>query len=485
MYQICRPRLLFGLAGPLRITTLLITSLSLGLLFPYCCLADEVQFLLVEELEFEYPVASATQCNRESSASIHDVELIPASYQTSDTSEREFRITYAEGLAFELPGDICQPDNSPFRMRINSWFQLRHTAIGSDGGNRDQNDFEFERLRLQFGGHVYTQDLRYFLQFDGDSDQSEVSDWLDYYITYDLGHSLWLLDKGRLGLRAGKWKLPFNRARAESGWKMEFADRSMASSFFDINRSVGVGIYGRFPLLGKEVNWESALFNGLNTGGFRPGRTGELNQKFGISGRVFSNLIGDWGSDGEPDLSCRCTPAVRAGVGFAHSSVDNIDGTREFTIFRVVDSGDTLASLLPAGVDTFDVTFFATDLNVKFGGFSFHSEYYFRTIGGFDANLPALFDHGFLLQTGYFILPGKLQLLSRWSRIVGDSGTLGVENQSADEMASGAVWYFRGHEAKLTFDVTHLNGAPIRDTALNILPGDSGWMYRTQVQVKF
>lgn len=468
-----------------RNTILLITSLLLGLLFPWCCLAAETKFLFADELKFEFPVAVANQSNREANASNDNAELFPAFYETGKKSELEFRTTYAEGLVFELPGDRCQPDKSPFRMRINSWFQLRHTAIDSDGGNPDQNDFEFERLRLQFGGHVYTPDLRYFLQFDGDSDQLETSDWLDYYVSYDLGHNLGLLDKGRFGFRAGKWKLPFNRARAESGWKLEFVDRSMASSFFDINRSVGVGIYGSLPLLSKKVNWESALFNGLKTGGFRPGRAGELNQKFGISSRVSSDLIGDWGNDGEPDLNCRCAPAVRAGAGFAHSSVDNIDGTREFTIFRVVDSGDTLASILPAGVDTFDVTFFATDLNLKYSGASFHSEYYFRIIDDFNSNIPTLFDHGFMLQSGYFILPRKLQLLSRWSRIVGDSGTLGVVEHSADEAAGGVVWYFRSHEAKLTLDVTHLNGAPIRDTALNILPGDSGWMYRTQLQIKF
>lgn len=76
----------------------------------------------------------------------------------------------------------------------------------------------------------------------------------------------------------------------------------------------------------------------------------------------------------------------------------------------------------------------------------------------------------------------KLELISRWSRIIGNSETLGAAEQSADEAAVGAVWYIRGQAIKVTCDATNLNGAPIRDLALNILPGDDGWLYRTQMQ---
>ena len=81
-------------------------------------------------------------------------------------------------------------------------------------------------------------------------------------------------------------------------------------------------------------------------------------------------------------------------------------------------------------------------------------------------------------------LPG-IQLIGRHARIVGDSGTLGAIKQSADEVAAGVVVYANRHRMKLTFDVTHLNGAPIRDSALSIQPGDEGWLYRTQFQWKF
>jgi len=57
-----------------------------------------------------------------------------------------------------------------------------------------------------------------------------------------------------------------------------------------------------------------------------------------------------------------------------------------------------------------------------------------------------------------------------------------VTQPSADEVAAGMSWYIRGHNLKLTFDVTKLNGAPPRDPALNIRPGDDGLLFRSQSQ---
>ena len=114
------------------------------------------------------------------------------------------------------------------------------------------------------------------------------------------------------------------------------------------------------------------------------------------------------------------------------------------------------------------------------------TQYYMRYLTAFSSVPVAdLFDYGVLVQSGYFIIPKKLELLARWSRIVGDSANLGANKESADEYACGAAWYIRGHNLKLIFDVTRVNGAPINDSALNILRGDDGWLYRTNFQWKF
>ncbi len=393
---------------------------------------------------------------------------------------------YDNGFAMTSPGGVkLKPGDVPFSLRLNSWMQFRHTYFDSDGPNPDENDLEFERLRLTLQGHAYTSDLKYFMQFDGDSDGAEAVDFLDYYFAYDIGHHRCCLDQRRFGFKVGKWKVPYNRARNESLWKMQFADLSITSGFFDANRALGVGVFGKVDALGKVFVYETGVFNGLRNEGFRPGRRGELDRNFAYAGRVHSVLVGEWGDDGQPDLHAHEHLAVRVGAGTAITRVDN-EGLREFERIFVVDSGATLASILPPGVTAYDLAMYACDANFKYRGLSFHSEYYWRHIFNFaGAPVPDLFDHGFFVQSGYFIVPEKFELAARWSRIVGDSGTLGATTQSADEITAGCTWYFNGNNAKLTFDATHINGAPLTDSRLNLLAGDIGWLYRTQLQLRF
>ncbi|MDA0284558.1 MAG: hypothetical protein O3B86_14515 [Planctomycetota bacterium] len=389
--------------------------------------------------------------------------------------------TYDRGFVLR-PYDATK---TPFEMKINSWFQLRHSVLNSDGPNPDQNDIEFERSRLIFRFHSISEYLEYFLQIDGDDDQAQRLDVLDFYISYDVGADQLGLDDGRLSIRAGRWKLPFNRTRYTSGLNLQFADRSMSSVFFDIDRSVGIGLFGKEELLGKTVNWETAMFNGIRTNGLRPGRQGELDRNLGVSGRVFSDLIGDWGTDEESDLSWHDELAVRIGAGFAFSREDASDGPAEFGRVLVVDSGQTLASALP-GADEYNLFLYAVSADMKYQGWSLMSEYYFRSVSEISgAAVPDLLDHGFLLQTGYFIVPERLEVMARWSRIVGNSGTLGMRDQSADEVAGGIACYFKGRNLKLVFDATHVNSSPINDRAVGFLPGDDGMLYRTQLQFLF
>jgi hypothetical protein len=197
------------------------------------------------------------------------------------------------------------------------------------------------------------------------------------------------------------------------------------------------------------------------------------------------DVLGDLGSDGEPDLSFHTTPALRLGGGLALTRVAR-EGAREFSRQTVVDSGVTLASILPAGVTAYDICFFTVDAHWKYHGFSLITDYYWRYMNRFDgASIPSLVDQAFVLQAGYFVIPCELELLARWSRIAGDSGTLGVTDQSSDELAAGFAWYINGHNAKLVFDVTHHNGVPFSGNRIDTVAGDIGWLYRTQFQLAF
>lgn len=400
------------------------------------------------------------------------------------------RVGYDRGfvIASERSLDL-QGADVPFLLRVNGLLQLRQTRFESAGPSRDLNQFQLIRGRLAFSGNAFTPDLNYFVQLDGRSSAGDEFRLLDYVMDFDFGHHLWGLDRATVVFKAGKYKVPFTLSRYLSAREFEFCDRSVASMYFDVNRSLAWGLYGKATPAAVPVEWEMALFNGLVTGGAETGSSGALDNNFAYSARLFAYPIGDWGTGALADLDWHETPATRIGAALAGSTIAR-DGPTEFDSMRVVDSGDRLSTLLnrllPLAVDQYDVHMVCLDASCKYRGWSVTSEYYFRNISGFEgASVPNLFDHGFWFQVGKFIVPGKVELISRWSRVVGDSGTLGLEDQSADEIAAGFVWYFRGQNAKLTFDATHLNGAPISASSLDIFPGDLGWLFRTQVQLAF
>jgi hypothetical protein len=240
------------------------------------------------------------------------------------------------------------------------------------------------------------------------------------------------------------------------------------------------------PIIGEKFNWEFALTNGIDNAGFLPSRAVEqLDRNPGFAARVNWLVTGDWGKDGHADLDFRDVPALRLGSGFTYTRPD-IEGLREFVFPRVVSSGRNIITVLPAGITAYNLFMFANDINLKYQGFSFVSETYFRQIAGFSGGgLPSFSDYGYWNEVGYFIVPEKVQLIARHAHIRGDSGSLGAFDTSSDELAAGFVVYFNKHNSKLTFDVTDLNGATANDSAINIRPGDDGTLFRTTYQWKF
>jgi hypothetical protein len=399
------------------------------------------------------------------------------------------QVGYSNGFFFASPDEHGSPKHVPFLLRVNSRLQLRHTVFDSDGPTADENNVELEVARLVFSGFAYTPDFAYFIQLDGDSDDHVTVEWFDYFVTYDMGHALWDCGEGELYLRAGKWRVPFHRARQDSRFVLQMADRATSSIFFDINRGIGVGLGGKRTILDRPVNWDAAVFNGFLVDDLAPGRVDELDRNLAYSARVTSELVGEWGLDGEPDLSWHECPAVKVGAGFAFTRLDRDDGAGEFSeLPAFADSGVTefVSDVLPAAVDQFSVFLYSVDANFKYRGFSLLGEYYFRHLTEFTgAAVANRFDHGFVLQAGRFLVPERVEVAGRWARAVGNSWTLGDSDHSSDELAAGMTWYIRGHNLKFVFDVTHLNGSPVGSDTLNILAGDAGWLVRSQFQLTF
>lgn len=427
------------------------------------------------------PVTLATE---EFSSSTHNGFVEPST-QFAPTSSLEIGVGYDGGFVIASEELKLGTDDFPYRLKINGWGQLRSTAFESKGENRDLNQLQLKRARVVLSGNAFSSDLSYYVQLDGRSNAADSIRILDYYFAYDLSSAIGLGRQNEIGIKTGLYKMPSSLARQLSGRGLQFADRSMSSIYFDVNRSLAFGIYGMRDVLSLPLHWEVALFNGIVSGGAETGSSGTLDNNNAFSGRVYCFPLGDWGEGQLADFTHHPKLATRIGAGFAITTIDR-SGSTEFSSLRTVDKGQPLSDLLPASVSSYSVAQYSIDSSLKYSGLSLTSEYYFRSISDFrGSSVQSLFDHGFWLQGGVFLVAEKLELLARWSRVTGNSGTLGTSTQSSDEIAAGGVWYFRKQHAKLTLDATHLDGATINSSVLDISRGDTGWLFRTQLQFSF
>ena len=132
--------------------------------------------------------------------------------------------------------DIRSRDGN-FATHVELRAQLRFTSRDFDdpiAPNPDERvgDFVVNRARLQIGGHAYRP-------------------WLTYYFEYDFVRSA-LLDlrftlqaSDELRLRVGQWKVPYNRERVDSSGKQQFAERSIVTPWFTLDRQQGAALFGR------------------------------------------------------------------------------------------------------------------------------------------------------------------------------------------------------------------------------------------------
>ena len=372
----------------------------------------------------------------------------------------------------------------PYTVRLFGWMQLRHAVFESDGPNRNRNVFSLERIRVGIDGHVYSPDLQYVFVVDANSDQAVQVIFLDTFVNYDFGRNLFNWDSNRLGFRAGKWKTPFSRSREESARRLQFTERSVSNLFFDIGRATGFSFYGESEVLSMPVRYETALFNGLNTGRDAVVSATDLDRNFAWSARTCFDPLGPF-ENSESDLRWSPRPVLRLGSGIAGSRVDR-EGSREFDRQRVVASGQPLSGLLPDTVDFYDIWFFTLDSHLKFRGMSVITEYHWRSLSQFsDGSIPSLTDNGLVLQTGYFLVPRRFEVLARWTKVVGNSGSLGERYERTNELSTGFVWFFRNQDVKFTADVSRIDGVPVNSARLSLLPGDEGWLFRSQLQIGF
>ncbi len=229
-------------------------------------------------------------------------------------SDQDNDISFNDGGGVEI-GLNTEKRQIPFSLFLNGRVQIRYSYLKDQSifENSTLSEFELERARLGARGYAYEKFLRYDITADFDSDGSSpgAASLITAITELRLDDALGIGWGNKSFLRAGYWRTNFGRQAAESSKRMQFVERSMVSTFFNLGSNTGVALRGELTALYKPARYEVALLNGFGTGSNRP-RTG-LDNQLGVSGRLYYDLVGSY-TVGESDLRLSTAPAWRIGA---------------------------------------------------------------------------------------------------------------------------------------------------------------------------
>jgi hypothetical protein len=125
----------------------------------------------------------------------------------------------------------------------------------------------------------------------------------------------------------------------------------------------------------------------------------------------------------------------------------------------------------------------AIDWGLKKSGFSINGQYYFRWVNDFDADGPlplaSMFDNGFELSAGQFVVPKTLMFYARGSKVFGQFA-------NPYEYAGGLKWYFLPTERIwLTAELMNVHRAPYGGAFTPYTAGMNGWVPMVQTVLAF
>lgn len=405
-------------------------------------------------------------------------------------AELEGERSQAEGSSQQSPGAgltasydngfrlrSVDPD-SPFDLRINGRMQFRYAGFDSDSGGmtsatpNDRNDFEIERGRLEFRGTFIDRHTHFYINIDADTDDNHSAIFHDFWVNHEFCDGF--------DLYVGKAFVPGSRDWLSGSTGTHLADRSMATTFFRPDRSLGIWAIGE-PV--EDLHYRVMVANGFNTTDLESATSAgsQIDTKFAYAASVWWDPLADYGK-GYADLEQHEQLAVRVGatVTYAPEEDGQLPANQEADAIRLSD-GSRLTSLM---VESFDLKMAAFDAAMKYQGLSINSELFWREIDSVSApTMPTVpgsfYDWGGYCDVGYMVVPHEFEVVARFSTVQGSI-------RDSHEYAGGVNWYVDGtHLNKLTVDASKLDGSPTSNSGPNYRAGDDGWMFRIQWQIAF
>ncbi|MEZ6038041.1 MAG: porin [Planctomycetota bacterium] len=391
-------------------------------------------------------------------------QRIDALTNSSVKTAARYEVAYDKGYTIR-----SADKTSPFDLRINGRMQFRYSGFAPDDNSATgaTSGFEIERGRLEFRGTFLDSGTHFYINMDADTDDNHHVVFQDFWINHDFSEDF--------SLYVGKAFVPGSREWIAGSTTTHLIDRSMSTTFFRPDRTIGIWAIGKFT-----SNWHYRVLvgNGVRTSDLKPS---QIDTDPVYSGTTWWDALGKFGS-GFADLEQHEELALRVGasVTYAKEEDGQLASNGEASFLHLSDGRQLTSDL---GADSYNFKLGAADAALKFQGLAINCEAYWREVDAIrtPGNVNArrsYFDWGGYCDVGYMLLPKCLEVVGRVSTVQGFNDSW--------EYAGGINWYVNGgHTNKLSFDATKLDGSPVSNSSPNFRIGDDGWLVRLQWQIAF
>lgn len=381
----------------------------------------------------------------------------------SANAQDEVNNKYGKGVFNTVAKD------SSYAIKMNMRFQnlfIADTDLDGDiSDNEIATQFLVRRARLKFGGFAYSPKLTYKVELGLSSkDVGSPTPYTNNASRIILDAVLKYNFYKNLSVWAGQTKLPGNRERVISSQKLQFVDRSLVNSKYNIDRDMGIQLRNHHTI-GKMIVREAFSISQGEGRNIASDNIGGLD----YTSRVEFLPMGKFASNGDyfgSDLKREEKPKLSIGVTFDHHN------------HAARQNGNTKSYM--SETRTLNTVF--VDAMFKYQGFSFMAEYADKQTEG----TPLVYeDFGFgPIPTGSFytgtginaqlgyLLKNNWEVAGRYTTITPEKIT-GRDDISMYTL--GVSRYVSGHNLKVQSDIslTQEEGS------------DDNIMFRLQIEMAF
>jgi len=355
---------------------------------------------------------------------------------------------------------VTAPDSS-FSLNFRFRMQARSNYVTKSTEDFSASEIEarIRRMRLRFEGFVLNPKINYYIQLSfsrGDMDWDDA-DASKYNSSPNVVRDAVIIYKPtkRWNILFGQTKLPGNRQRVNSSGELQFYDRSIVNSTFNIDRDFGLQVY-----YNNHIGTFAYALKGAVTSG--EGRNSNKSDAgLAYTGRIELLPLGTFTNKGdyfEGDLERESSPKISLCAGYHYN-----EGAyrTQGTIGKDLYQQRNLKS-------------FIADFLIKYRGFAFATEYLNRnadnpiTIDPKDPKKTSTVATGFgLMSQCSYIFKNNVEIAARYAQ-TNPTKSLETKTHRKEEYGVGLTKYLNKHRIKLQGNLFYLQDTDLaKDLTLN------------------